>query len=87
MPIVPFEGFKYDQGHAEAMAEAIAATFSQADIFSVRTPDKLAALAIAAAQVINASKLAEDPQYAAERVRAFILAWIASEPATGKPGG
>jgi DNA-binding transcriptional regulator YbjK len=83
---VPFEGFKYDAGRAEAMADAIKATFDRAAVFQVSTPDQLAALAIAAARVIAASKLAKAPQYAADRFQAFLLAWYATREAPGQPG-
>lgn len=85
MPVVPFEGFRYDQGRAEAMADAIAATFRQAAIFEVATPDQLAALGIAAARVIMASKLATAPQYAAERLAQYVVACAATLSPPGKP--
>lgn len=72
---VPFPPFHYDDGRAEAMAEAIRAVFAQARRANVTVPDKLAALGLAAAREIHDSKLRGDPQKAAQALADYVVAW------------
>lgn len=74
---IPFPGFQYDQAKAEAMADAIEATLSQANAAGVTVPDRLAALAIASAVTIVRSKLDRAPEVAAGRIRDYILLYVA----------
>lgn len=83
---VPFEGFAYDVGKAEAMADAIDAVFKQADLAGPSAPDKLAALGIAAALVIIRTRLKTAPKLAADRLAAYIVAQVNALAAPGQPG-
>ncbi len=75
---IPLEGFQVDAGKAEAMADAIDATFRQADLANPTVADKLAALGIAAALVIARSKLRSKPEVATTALAPYILAQVAS---------
>ncbi len=86
MPQIPLEGFQVDTVKAQAMADAIAATFAQADIAGPRTPDKLAALGIAAALVILRSKLQRSPEEVARKLADYIVAQVRAIGAAGTPG-
>ncbi len=74
---VELPGFSYDDGKAEAMADALAATLAQARLAEVTLPDQLAALGIMAARLIATSRLKTAPGRATEAVAAFTLAWLA----------
>ncbi len=71
-------GFAYDDGKAEAMADALAATLAQARLADVTVPDQLAALGIMAARLIAGSRLRTTPQRATSAVAAFTIAWLTS---------
>jgi hypothetical protein len=75
---LPFEGMKYDHGHALAIADAIEATIGQARQLEISTGDLLAALGIAAARVIMASGLQHAPRIAVQRLADYILAQAGS---------
>jgi len=85
MPDVVFEGFRVDQARAEAMADAVLATLAIASTLDVPAVDRLAALGIAAAKVIASTKLRSVPQVAAERLSAYIQAYLASRSDLGRP--
>lgn len=72
MPEVPFPGFHYDIGKADAMADAIDALLKQADATLATVPDKLAALGIVAALLITRSRLKSAPKAAADALAAYI---------------
>lgn len=80
MSDIPFEGFSYDQGHAEAMADAIRATFDQARRFQVTIPDQLAALGIVAAELIRSTTRPAPVETFAQRLAAYVVAVAATLP-------
>ncbi len=75
---VELPGFAYDDGKAEAMADALAATLVQARLAEVTLPDQLAALGIVTARLIAGSRLRTTPQRAVSAVAAFTIAWLTS---------
>ena len=73
---VEFPGFAYDDGKAEAMADALAATLAHARLAEITGPDQLAALGIAAARIIAESHLRNSPGRVTRALAAFIVAWL-----------
>ena len=84
MPEVPFEGFSYDQGQAEAMADTIRTVFEQARRFNVSIPSQLAALGIVAAQLILSTTRPAPVGVFAQRLAAYIVAVAATMPGAGQ---
>ena len=76
MAEIPFEGFAVDTRKADAVADAIAAVFEQADRVGLTTPNKLAALGIAAARVLFASQTLRDRPDTARRLAEYIVAQL-----------
>ncbi len=87
MAEIPLEGFQVDTTKAQAMADAIEAVFRQADQAGPRTPDKLAALGIAAALVILRSKLQRSPEEVARKLADYIAAQVRAIGAAGGTSG
>ncbi len=84
MAEIPFEGFKVDQGKANAIADAIRAVLRQASLLDVATADQLAALGIVAAETIVASKLRGVPELASQRLATYVVAWATLLNKSGK---
>ncbi len=82
---VDFPGFHYDDGKAEAMADALSATLAQARLAQVTVPDQLAALGIVAARLIVSSRLKTAPQKATQALADFTATYAATRFRQGSP--
>lgn len=71
--VLDLPGFRWDQARAEALARALRPALDLAESGEVPVPDRLAALALAAAAVVTRSRLARDPEAAARAIAALIV--------------
>ncbi len=71
-----FPGFHYDSGHAEAIAQALLTVLNTARAQDTPAMDQLAALGIAAAEVLARSKLARRPEVVAGAFAVFVTTQV-----------
>ena len=63
---IDFPGFRWDQARAEALARLLRPLLEEAEGLGVPLPDRLAALALAAAAITSRSPLSRNPEAAAD---------------------
>ena len=70
---IDFPGFRWDHARAEAIARTLQPALEAAEGLGLPLPDRLAALALAAAALVSRSPLARDPDLAARAVATLLV--------------
>lgn len=81
LPAGEFEAFRFDQGRADAMADALREVLRLARLHDVTAVDQVAALALVIADVLAQSSVAARPQVLTGVLARFIDTQVASRRA------
>ena len=77
---IALPGMGYSPAHAKAIAIALRASLDIARANGASVPDLLAGMAQAAADVVRASKLRDNPDVAAAAIAAYLIAAAKTPP-------